>query len=213
MKRNKHQKRHPEQLEFEDLVAETTDICIRMRSIRRKDLIFCPLRIRGWQTTEAQYDPFTPAPLNDQWLDQAFQNIHRTETVRGALITTASYLSAILDLDLETTADEDSWRTKYSAYCDQVIETINPDTSSEDEIALFIWKTAQTILECYDSCHAMNDWELREHLESALTNGSDLEQTLKSERSPLFGIFTGCLAYIYGWIGKEYIPSAIQQHE
>ena len=203
MKRKKPQKSQPEQLELEDLIAETIDICIRMRSIRRKNLVFCPLRIRGWQTSEALRYFFRPARFDEAWLEAALQNIREAETVRDALIMTASYISDILDLAIEKNTPEDALETNYPSYCHEVVESISPDNSEEAEVARFCWKTAKIVLEAYDGCHIMNDWELREHLESALTDGGDLEQTLGDKESALFGIFGGCLVYLHGWMREE----------
>lgn len=208
MKRNKPQKRHPEQLEFEELVAETIDICIRMRSLRRKNLVFCPLRIRGWQTSESLRYNLMPAGFDEAWLEHALQNIREAETVREALIMTASYISDLLDLAIEKTGPEEALTTNYSSFCDQVIQSLGPDNSEEAELAIFCWKTARVFLEFYDGCHTMNDWELREHLEFALTNGGDLEQTLGHKESPLFGVFGGCLGYLHGWLAEEELQGA-----
>ena len=109
MKRRKHPSEYPKQLEFEDLIAETVDICIRATSFRREDFVFCPLRIPGWQTTDSLRCYFAPVEFNERWLHEAYGNIKKTETVRDALVMTASYLSDLLDLIIQKDEDEAAW--------------------------------------------------------------------------------------------------------
>jgi hypothetical protein len=59
-------------MESEDLFAEATDICLRLRSIQRKDIVFCHLRTPGWRTAESQRLHLTPTVLDEAWLEDRF---------------------------------------------------------------------------------------------------------------------------------------------
>jgi hypothetical protein len=213
MKRPKYPSRTQEQLEFEDLIAETVDICLRMRSIRRKDLIFCPLRIPGWHTSESLRFHFTPPRFDEAWLDSAFHQIKNAGSVRDSLIVTASHLSEILDQERERTRQGGSDTTKYSEYCEELIQLIPPGRSEEAQLTIFCLKAAQVILDVYDESHALNEWEILERLESELTLGGALEEALEGKAAHLFGIFAGCLGYLYGWLAEDDQLSASASRE
>jgi hypothetical protein len=203
MRRKKRPLRDPKQLEFEDLIAETIDICIRARSFGRKDFVFCPLRIPGWQTTESLRCHLGPVAFNVRWLTEARDNVKKTASVRDALVMTASYLSDLLDLISKKNEDEAEWSTNYSKHCDQVIQDIRVDNNEANQVVVFCWEIAQMILESYESCNGMNDWELQEHLESILPSGPDLEQSLEHKKSSLTEVFCGCLCVIHEWIREN----------
>jgi hypothetical protein len=203
MKRRKHPSGYPKQLEFEDLIAETVDICIRATSFRREDFVFCPLRIPGWQTTDSLRCYFAPVEFNERWLHEAYGNIKKTETVRDALVMTASYLSDLLDLIIQKDEDEAAGSTNYSKHCDQVIQSIRTNNNEATRIVGFCWEMAQTILESYEACNRLSDWELQEHLESFLPSGPDLEQSLEHKKASLIEVFCGSLCLLHGWIEEN----------
>lgn len=191
--------RDPAQLEFEDLIAETIDICIRLKSIRRKNLVFCPLRIPGWQTAESHRYHLSPIAFGEAWLDEAYHNIKITKNLRDGLVMTAGYISDLLDFLMEKNHGEDAG-SNYSEYCGSVIQAIGADPDEGAQVAVFCWKVAQLILEAYEACHGMNDWELYEHLESVLPTE---DKPQEDREGSLFEVFRGCLCLLHGWITVE----------
>jgi hypothetical protein len=203
MKRPRSDYRNPEQLEFEDLLAEATDICLRMRSIRRKDIVFCPLRIPGWQTTEAKRLHFAPAVLDEAWLEDRFRNLRKADTMHEVLILTATYLGEVLDLEMQDQSGTETWWTGYVGYCRGVVAAMADDDSEETQFGVFCWETAAAILEAYEQRHTVSDWELLERLESVIGQGQAFVQNPEDRKTHISDILAGCLCYLHGWAGEK----------
>lgn len=202
MKRSKSHFRNPEQLEFEDLLAEATDICLRMKSIRRKDIVFCPLQISGWQTAEARLLHLAPAVLDEAWLEDRFRNLRKTDTMHGVLILTATYIGEVLDLEMQAQCGTDVWWTGYVEYCRGVVAAMVKDDSDEAEFGVFCWETAVAILEAYEQRHTVSDWELLERLESVIGQGEAFVQNPEDRKTHISQILAGCLCYLHGWASE-----------
>jgi len=203
MKRSRSHFQKQEQLQFEDLIAEATDICLRMRSIRRKDIVFCPLRIPGWQTSESRRLYLTPAVLNEAWLEDRFRNIRTADSIHEVLILTATYIGEVLDEEMQDQSGTDAWWTGYAEHCRSLLEAMSDNNSEETQFGVFCWKTALAILEAYDQRHTVSDWELLEQLESVIFQGEEFVRNPEDRKTQLSEIFAGCLCYLYGWASEQ----------
>ena len=202
MKQSRSKLKKPEQLEFEDLLAEATDICLRLRSIQRKDIVFCQLRIPGWQTTESQRLHLTPTVLDEAWLEDRFRNLRTADTLREALILSATYIGEVLDQERQEQAGTDAWSTGYVEYCGSVLEAIQADGREVTQFRVFCWETARAILEAYEQRHTVSDWELMDQLEAVIPQGVGFVQTPDDRKNHLSEIFAGCLCYLHVWAGE-----------
>lgn len=142
MKRSRSYPNKLEQLEFEDLLAEATDICVRMRSIRRKDIVFCQLQIPGWQTSEARRLHLTPAFLDEAWLEERFQNIRTADTIHEVLILTATYIGEVLDEEMQDQSGTDAWGTGYAEHCRSVVEAMSDNDGEGNQFGVVCCETA-----------------------------------------------------------------------
>ncbi|MEI6399678.1 MAG: hypothetical protein WCO71_12990, partial [Pseudomonadota bacterium] len=155
--------------------------------------------IPGWQSAESHRYHLSPVLFDAQWLEEAQYNIKITKNLRVGLVMTAGYISDLLDFLIEKNHDEDA-RSNYSEYCSDVIQSISAETDDGAQIAVFCWKIAQLILEAYETCHGMNDWELYEYLESVLPTEDKPDE---DKEGALFEVFRGCLCLLHGWINEE----------
>ena len=210
MKRPRSDYRNPEQLEFEDLLAEATDICLRMSSIRRKDIVFCPLRIPGWQTSEARRLHLAPAVLDEAWLEDRFRNLRTADTMHEVLILTATYIGEVLDLEMQAQCRTDVWWTGYVEYCRGVVAAMADDDSDETAFGVFCWETAVAILDAYEQRHNLSDWELLERLESVIGQGEAFVQNPEDRKTHISEILAGCLCYLHGWAGETSHTSSVE---
>jgi hypothetical protein len=199
MKRSRCTSTPPAQLEFQGLVAETIDICTRLSSGRGKNLVPSARRTSRWQPAESQSYHLSSPALNENWLEEAYCNLKATENIRDGLVMTAGYISDILDLLIEKNDAEDAG-SNYSDYCGHIIRCISTSSVEGDQIAAFCWRIAQLILDVYESCHGMNDWDLCERLESVLPT---LDTPRQDTEDSLSEIFRGCLCLLHGWITQE----------
>ncbi len=187
------------QLEFEDLMAEATDVCLRMRSVRRKDLVFCPLRIPGWQTSESLWLHLNPVVSGEAWLEDRFENLLKAATLGELLIMAAAYISELLDQELAHYADVDLGESGYAEYCGSVIEELGTDESDETQIGVFCWNVAKAVLEAYGQRHTLSEYELLEQLESEVFLDEELANTLENRKTHISKVLAGCLCYLHGW--------------
>jgi hypothetical protein len=202
MKRPRTSFRNPEQLEFEDLIAEATDICLRMKSIRRKDIVFCPLRIPGWQTSEARRLHLAPAVLDEAWLEDRFRNLRTADTIHDVLILTATYIGEVLDQEMQDQSGTETWWTGYAEYCLGAVAAMGDDDSDETQFGVFCWQTAVAILDAYEQRHTVSDWELLERLETVIVQVETFVQNPEDRKTHISEIFAGCLCYLHGWASE-----------
>ena len=180
-------------------MAEATDVCLRMRSIRRKDFVFCALKIQGWQTSESRRLHLTPGVLDDAWLEDRFVMIREAATLCDLLVSTAASIGELLDQDMEKHAVGNAWETGYNEYCGSVSEGLGTDDSEETKFGAFFWRTARAVLEACEQRHTLSEWELLEQLETAVCLGDGFVNPPGDRKTYISDIFAGCLCYLHGW--------------
>jgi hypothetical protein len=159
----------------------------------------CHRRTPRWQTAEARRRHHPSALSDERWLEEACYNLKTTEGIRDALVITAGYITDLLDFLIGKNEAKDAGNN-YSEYCGHVIQSVSASSDEGDQIAAFCWRIAQLILDVYELCHGMNDWDLCERLESVLPT---LDTPRQDTEDSLSEIFRGCLCLLHGWITQE----------
>ncbi len=207
MKRSKRKRTDLHQLEFDELVAETTDICLRLKSVRRGDCVFFPLPIRGRQTAEALMAERLASSFNDAWLACACERIQALDSVKDALILTSSYLSELLDLDIERGGSGSFWSGNYSGYVEQLVEGLSELECMHVCEILAFWKAIQGLLETYDECHALTDWGILECVNAKVEEALDTECCFQENDARLNEFFSCCVRFVHSWLKDHGAPS------
>jgi hypothetical protein len=118
-----------------------------------------------------------PGVFGSEWIEGVCGNIRSARDLRAALALAASYLTDLIDREIEVRGHNEAWKQEYEAYCWTQYFSLTIETETELEALRALWWGAGIVLSAEDGAEARSDWDLFEDLGVFEAGFDDLDGT------------------------------------